>query len=101
MASVQSRLESVQTDDELDPTHIQVPEHMNKISDDPIIGQTLEQFTVAKESNCKDSSRPEQELRRMHLPRDMLAPGARISRARDARAQVMPRRAYDVRRPSG
>src|SRR5436190_123924 len=54
-----------------------------------------------KESNCKNSSMPEQELRCMHLSRDMSAPDAHISRARDARAQVMPKRVYDSRVLSG
>ena len=51
VASIQSRFVSVQADDELNQTHIQIPMDMNNISDAPIKGQTLEQFTVTKEFN--------------------------------------------------
>src|SRR4051812_29583646 len=78
-SSVQSRLGSIQTDDEFDSIHIQILEDMNNVSGAPIIGQTLEQFTIMKESNCKNSSMPEQKHRQMHLSQDMSAPDAHIS----------------------
>ena len=101
VASLQSRPGPIQADDNLDLEHTWTSVHMNNNVDAPITGHTLEQFRDTQRTNCKNSSMPRQELGRVHLLRVMHAPGARISRTRDARAQVPPRRAYHRRAPSG
>ena len=47
VASIQSRLGPIQADDELDPAHIQTSMDVNNISDAPILGHTLGQFSDA------------------------------------------------------
>src|SRR3954462_12878424 len=78
-----------------DPEHIWTSVHMNNNGDAPITRHTLEQFIDTQKTNFKNSSMPRLTLGREHLPRDMHAKSAHISHARDARAQDMPRSAYD------
>src|SRR3954462_9620918 len=99
MASLQSRPGPIRADDNLDPEHIWTSVHMNNNGDAPITGHTLEQFRDTQRTNCKNSSMPRPALGCMHLLRDMHAPGARISRTRDARAQVPFRRVYHMCAP--
>src|SRR4051812_18851059 len=68
---------------------------MNNNGDAPITGHTLEQFIDTQKTNCKNSSMPRLTLGREHPSRDMRAPSAHITHARDARAQVKPWHAYD------
>src|SRR5436190_21344139 len=81
---------SFQAYGKLGPSYIQASVLMNNISDAPITGHTLGRFGVAQKTNCKNSSMPGLTLGRVHLSRDMRAPDAHISRAKDARAKTYP-----------
>src|SRR3954465_7543751 len=82
--------------DKLDQAHIQISASTDYARDAPIIGHSTQQTNALEKFSHKDIAL-EPKLRRVHLLRDLHAPGARISRKRRAHVHEWPKHASKLR----